>query len=182
MNWGGFDGWHPVGVIGTLVALAVSPVLGGIAAFLVLRFLMRLLRRATARVRAPVNAGQWVGSAALSFSHGANDAQKAVGVIAALLLATGIRTRSRRRSGRRWASAAALTLGTALGGWKIVKTVGQGIYRIRPARRALEPDELRQRDPRCVPARGARFDDACGRVVNRWHWHRPPPLAACPLG
>lgn len=132
VNWGGFDGWHPVGVLGTLVALAVSPVIGGLAAFAVLRFLQRLLRRATTRVRTPVNMGQWAGSAALAFSHGANDAQKAVGVIAALLLATG---ETDSVSAPLWAtagSAAALTIGTALGGWKIVRTIGQRIYRIRP--------------------------------------------------
>jgi PiT family inorganic phosphate transporter len=132
VNWGGFDGWHPVGVLGTLVALAVSPVIGGLAAFAVLRFLQRLLRRATTRVRTPVNMGQWVGSAALAFSHGSNDAQKAVGVIAALLLATG---KTDALTAPLWAtigSAAALTIGTALGGWKIVRTIGQRIYRIRP--------------------------------------------------
>jgi inorganic phosphate transporter, PiT family len=132
VNWGGFDGWHPVGVIGTLVALAVSPVIGGIAAFVVLRVLRRGLRRAGSRVRDPVNRAQWAGAAALAFSHGSNDAQKAVGVIGALLLAAG---KSDSLSAPLWAtvgSAAALTLGTALGGWKIVKTIGRRIYRIRP--------------------------------------------------
>jgi len=132
VNWGGFDGWRPVGVVGTLVVLAVSPVIGGIAAFVVVRGLQRLLRRATTRFRAPVNAGQWVGSAALAFSHGSNDAQKAVGVIAALLLASG---RTDSLSAPLWATvapAAMLTLGTALGGWRIVRTIGQRIYRIRP--------------------------------------------------
>jgi len=132
VNWGGFDGWRPVGVIGTLVALAISPVIGGVAAFAVLRSLKRGLRRAGSRMRTPVNNAQWVGSAALAFSHGSNDAQKAVGLIAALLLAGG---KTQTLSAPLWAtvgSAAALTLGTALGGWKIVKTIGQRIYRIRP--------------------------------------------------
>jgi PiT family inorganic phosphate transporter len=132
VTWGGFDGWHPVGVLGTLVALAVSPLLGALGAFLALRVLRRALRRASARVRTPVNAGQWVSSSALAFSHGANDAQKAVGVIAALLLASG---HTNSLTAPTWAtvgSAAALTLGTALGGWKIVKTIGHRIFRIRP--------------------------------------------------
>jgi PiT family inorganic phosphate transporter len=132
VNWGGLRGWHPVGVLGTLVALAVSPVIGGLAAFALLRLLRRGLRRATTRIRGPVNGGQWVGSAALAFSHGSNDAQKSVGVIAVLLLATG---HTDSLTAPTWAivgSAGALTLGTALGGWKIVKTIGQRIYRIRP--------------------------------------------------
>ena len=99
VNWGGFDGLHPVGVVGTLVALAISPPLGALTALLVIRALRRFARRATMQIRGPVNGGQWVMSAALAFSHGANDAQKAVGVIAALLLAAGESTRSARRSG-----------------------------------------------------------------------------------
>jgi PiT family inorganic phosphate transporter len=71
-------------------------------------------------------------SAWLAFSHGANDAQKAVGVIAALLLAAG---RSDTLSAPLWAVLAAggaLTVGTALGGWSIVHTIGRRIYRVRP--------------------------------------------------
>ena len=71
-------------------------------------------------------------SAALSFSHGANDAQKSVGVVAALLLADG---RIDSLSAPTWvivACSAALTVGTALGGWRIIRTVGRRIYRIHP--------------------------------------------------
>jgi PiT family inorganic phosphate transporter len=69
-------------------------------------------------------------SAALSFSHGANDAQKAMGVIAALLLAAG---RVQTLTVPLWAKlgcGATLTLGTLLGGWRIVRTVGRGIIRL----------------------------------------------------
>jgi inorganic phosphate transporter, PiT family len=132
INWGGLDGLHPVGVFGTLIALAVSPLLGGVVALLVIRGVRRLARRATRRWGAPVRAGEWTMSAALAFSHGANDAQKSVGVIAALLLADG---RIDTLAGPTWTKllcAAALTAGTALGGWRIIRTVGRGIYRIRP--------------------------------------------------
>lgn len=132
VNWGGFDGWHPVGVFGTLIALAVSPVLGVLAALVVIRGLRRLARRATKRWRGSVRGGQWAMSAALSFSHGANDAQKSVGVIAALLLAAGDVS---KLSAPTWAVVAcsiALTAGTAFGGWRIIRTVGRRIYRIQP--------------------------------------------------
>jgi len=132
VQWGGFDGWHPVGVVGTLAALAVSPLLGAGAAVLVVRGLRRLARRATRRWAVPVRAGEWGMSAALAFSHGANDAQKTVGVVAALLLADG---RIDSLSAPTWAvvaCASALTAGTALGGWRIIKTVGRRIYPIRP--------------------------------------------------
>ena len=70
-------------------------------------------------------------SAALAFSHGANDAQKSIGVIAALLLAAG---RIDTLAAPLWVKlvcAAALTVGTTLGGWRIIRTVGRGIYRIQ---------------------------------------------------
>ncbi|HSJ95750.1 MAG TPA: inorganic phosphate transporter, partial [Myxococcota bacterium] len=133
VRWGGFDGLHPVGVVGTVVALAISPPLGALAALVVIRALRRAARRATARWRTPVHAGQWGTAAALAFGHGANDAQKSVGVIAALLVADGeIGTLSAAPGWATLACAAALTAGTALGGWRIIRTVGRRIYRLQP--------------------------------------------------
>jgi PiT family inorganic phosphate transporter len=120
-----------VGVVGTLISLVVSPPLGALAALLLIRVLRRLGRRATRRWAVPVRGGQWATAAALAFSHGANDAQKAVGVIAALLLASG---RTSTLAAPAWVTvvcAAALTAGTALGGWRIIRTVGRGIYRFQ---------------------------------------------------
>jgi inorganic phosphate transporter, PiT family len=131
VHWGGLYGGHPEGVFGTVISLAVSPPLGALCALAVIRALRRLGRRATRRWRAPVRAGQWAAAAALAFSHGANDAQKSVGVIAALLLANG---RIGTLAAPTWVTlvcAAALTVGTALGGWRIIRTVGRRIYRIR---------------------------------------------------
>jgi PiT family inorganic phosphate transporter len=130
VNWGGMQDGRPVGVVGTLISLAVSPPLGALCALVVIRVLRRFGRRATRRWSAPVRGGQWAAAAALAFSHGANDAQKSVGVIAALLLASG---RISTLAAPTWvtvACAAALTVGTALGGWRIIRTVGRGIYRI----------------------------------------------------
>jgi PiT family inorganic phosphate transporter len=132
IRWGGLDGWRPVGAFGTLIALAVSPPLGALAALLAIRALRRLARRATRRWQGPVRGGQWATSAALAFSHGANDAQKSIGVIAALLLADGQIDTLRAPSWATLACAAALTVGTALGGWRIIRTVGRRIYPIRP--------------------------------------------------
>jgi inorganic phosphate transporter, PiT family len=131
VNWGGVEGGHPVGVIGTLISLVISPPLGALTALLAIRGLRRVARRATRRWAVPVRGGQWAAAAALAFSHGANDAQKAIGVIAALLLASG---RISTLAAPAWVTvlcAAALTAGTALGGWRIIRTVGAGIYRFQ---------------------------------------------------
>jgi PiT family inorganic phosphate transporter len=132
INWGGLEGWKPVGVLGVLIALAVSPLLGLGFGLGFARLDARLLRRATSRVKAPIRGAEWAMSAALSFGHGANDAQKAMGTIAALLLASGhIETLSVPL----WVKltcGAALTLGTAMGGWRIIRTIGRRIFRLAP--------------------------------------------------
>ena len=132
IHWGGFDGWQPVGVLGVLVALAVSPMVGLAFGFVFMRAGRRLLRRGTRRLRTPVRASEWAMSAALSFSHGANDAQKGMGAIAALLLATGHIQTFGVPLWVKLTCGAALTVGTALGGWRIVRTVGRRIFRLTP--------------------------------------------------
>jgi PiT family inorganic phosphate transporter len=120
-----------LGLAGVLVALAVSPFLGALAALAATRLLRRAGRHLTRGTRPAVRGAQWVGAGALAFSHGANDAAKSIGLIAALLLATG---RERALDAPLWATvgcAAALTAGTALGGWRIVRTVGRRIYPVR---------------------------------------------------
>jgi len=114
------------------VALAVSPFLGAAAAFGVLRLLRAGLHRATRRFRGPLLDAQWVTSGALALSHGANDAQKAVGMVSAVLLAEGVSSSLEAPVWVIVSSALALTLGTALGGWRVAKTIGRRIYDIRP--------------------------------------------------
>ncbi len=132
VNWGGFDGAQPIGVVGVLVALAVSPVLGAAAAFLVLRLLRLGLRRGTRRFARPVRNAQWPTSGLLALSQGANDAQKAVGVIAAVLLAGGVTSSLEAPIWATFGAALAMASGTALGGWRIMRTIGRRIYELRP--------------------------------------------------
>jgi PiT family inorganic phosphate transporter len=132
VNWGGVDGGRPVGVIGILVVLTVSPVLGFAVAAALMRIILRPLRRATVHVRGPVRSMQWVTSAWLAFSHGANDAQKTVGVVIALLFAHGTIRSLHTQLWVELACGFALTLGTAMGGWTIVRTIGTRITRLRP--------------------------------------------------
>ena len=66
-----------------------------------------------------------------ALSHGANDAQKGAGVVAALLVADGRISHLAPPTWVELGCAGALTVGTAFGGWRIVRTVGRRIYRIR---------------------------------------------------
>lgn len=132
VQWGGLDGIKPVGVFGVLIALAVSPLLGLGFGLLLARLDRRALRRATKRVKGPIRGAEWAMSAALSFGHGANDGQKAMGVIAALLLASGHIDTLTVPLWVKFACGGALTLGTAMGGWRIIRTIGRRIFRLAP--------------------------------------------------
>jgi PiT family inorganic phosphate transporter len=132
VRWGGFSGAEPVGVIGALTALAVAPLLGFAAGALAEWLARRATLRASAELRTPVKRAEWVTTATLAGAHGANDAQKSVGVILAALIA---RHEIGASSTPLWvtiAAACALTLGTTMGGWPIVRTLGRRIFRLRP--------------------------------------------------
>jgi PiT family inorganic phosphate transporter len=132
VQWGGFDGLRPTGVIGIAVVLAVAPFLGLLAGYVVEHLLRRSAQRSTRRVRGPVRAAQWATSGGLALAHGANDAQKAVGVVATMLLAAGDSTTLHAPVWVEVSCGVALTLGTAFGGWPIVRTIGRRIIRLRP--------------------------------------------------
>jgi PiT family inorganic phosphate transporter len=83
-------------------------------------------------VAGPVRGGEWATSATLAFANGSNDAAKAAGVIAALLLAAGHQSGLTLPLWVRASSGLALTAGTAVGGWALVRTIGRRLYRIRP--------------------------------------------------
>ncbi|MCZ4558737.1 inorganic phosphate transporter [Rhodococcus maanshanensis] len=132
VHWGGFTDGHPTGIVGILVGLALSPVLGALACALLGALAWRLMRRARHRTLDPVRKGEWVTAATLAFSHGANDAQKSMGVITLLLVAGGQLTEFTVPLWVKLAAATSLTVGTAFGGWRIVRTVGHGVYRMTP--------------------------------------------------
>ncbi len=131
INLGPVQDGHLYGVLGVLVGLLVATSLGFAVAYLVERILLRATRRASARLRRPVRSVQWATSAFLAFSHGSNDAQKTVGIVAGLLVASGNSTSLTAPLPVVLGASISLTLGTALGGWGIIKTVGRRIFPIR---------------------------------------------------
>ena len=181
VNWGGFDGLRPVGVFGALVALAISPPLGALGALIVIQALRRAARRATRRLHGPVNGGQWVMSAALAFSHGANDAQKSIGVIAALLLAAGEIDTFAAPTWVTLACAAALTIGHFAG--RMADHPYRGPPHLPdPARGGpRQPERIGGRDLRCLAARRPDLHHAGRRFVARRDRRRTGPAAPRPL-
>ena len=122
------DAWVLALIIGLVAALIVAALL-----LMLIRAVRVVAHRATRRWRAPVGAGEWGMSATLAFSHGANDAQKTMGIIAVLLFTQG-------HLGDTFyvpfwvviAAHTAMGLGTLAGGWRIVHTMGSKITRLSP--------------------------------------------------
>jgi PiT family inorganic phosphate transporter len=115
-----------------LVALFISPVLGLLIGYLLMKLVLFLARGAPPRVNWLFKRLQIVTSLALALSHGTNDAQKTMGIITMGLVATGYLSHF---VVPRWViliSALAISLGTVSGGWRIIRTLGGKMYRIRP--------------------------------------------------
>jgi inorganic phosphate transporter, PiT family len=129
--WGNLSLPHPKGVAGVLASLAVSPLLGFLVGLLGGRSARRATLRARRSIERPIRRAEWVTSATLAFSHGANDSQKTMGVIALVLVASGKLSHFGIPMWVKLAVSAVAGAGTALGGWRIIKTVARRIYRIR---------------------------------------------------
>jgi PiT family inorganic phosphate transporter len=132
VNWGGLDGLRPVGVLGILAALVLSPIVGLGAGWATRRIAVRALSRGTRRMLGPVRGGIWVAAGAVAVSDGTNDGQKAMGVAAATLLATGAIDSFEIPTSVRWSVALVFALGTVVGGGRVVRRVGRGYFRPTP--------------------------------------------------
>jgi len=121
--WGGL-----LYVVGSLV---LSPLLGLLVGWLFLKITFRLSQDATPKINYFFNRMQIPASIALALSHGANDAQKSMGLIAMSLVILGLSPSFHVPWWAVASCATAIALGTASGGWKIIKTMGSKIYRLR---------------------------------------------------
>ncbi len=123
------------GVMKTVVFIFVSPLLGfllGSAMMILVSWSFRSFR--PLRVDKWFRRWQLVSAGAYSLGHGGNDAQKTIGIIWMLLIATGY-TDARDISPPTWVILicyCAIGLGTMMGGWRIVKTMGQKITKLKP--------------------------------------------------
>lgn len=132
VGWGGLHGARPYGVLGTLLAIVVSPVLGGFAAAGLRRGLGRILHRASRDVVRSLRAMIWLTAGLVGLADGSNDGQKAMGLATALLVAAGS---IRGFAVPFWVTALiafVLATGTAAGGRRIVQTVSSRFYRGGP--------------------------------------------------
>ncbi len=126
--------WAGFGKI--VAALIISPILGFLVGLLFMRSMTWLARGQKPHVSRYFAKGQLVSAVSLALSHGANDAQKSMGIITMVLVGyAATRGEVMEFAVPFWVifvCALAMGLGTAFGGWSIIKTVGSGIYRLRP--------------------------------------------------
>jgi inorganic phosphate transporter, PiT family len=119
------------GLIYVIFVLFVSPVLGLIFGNLFFKLTVYLSRNATPNAKFFFNRMQILSSIALALSHGANDAQKSMGLITLSLIILGFSKTFHIPLWVIFACASAIALGTASGGWRIIKTLSSKIYRLR---------------------------------------------------
>jgi PiT family inorganic phosphate transporter len=123
------------GVWRTVAFIFVSPALGFLLGSLLMVIVAWLFRRTT-----PIRVDNWfrrlqlVSAGLYSLGHGGNDAQKTIGIIWMLLIATGYANASDKMPPlwTIWSCYLAIGLGTMFGGWRIVKTMGQKITKLKP--------------------------------------------------
>ena len=130
--FGGFGILRVDGLITIALALFISPVLGFIAGWFLLKLTLFLARNATPKINQTFNLAQLATASALALSHGTNDAQKAMGIIAMGLVTLCFQDSFYIPTWVIIASAIPIGLGTATGGWRIIHTLGGKFYRIRP--------------------------------------------------
>lgn len=132
-----FAGWGSVvfaGVMKIVIFIVIAPLLGMVMSFLISALVIFIVRKKSpSGVDKHFRRLQLLSAAAFSLGHGGNDAQKSMGIIWVALIAAGLATKNDPIA--LWivlSCQAAIALGTLLGGWRIVKTMGQKITKLKP--------------------------------------------------
>ena len=128
-------GWQAIqmpGIEKILIALFTSPIIGFIFGYLLLRLILLLSWKASPVINRLFKRGQIFTALALALSHGTNDAQKTMGIITLALVTGGYLKVFAVPTWVIVMCAAMIALGTAVGGNKLIKTLGGKFYKIRP--------------------------------------------------
>ena len=128
----GFEAILLPGLTKILLTMLISPIVGMLSGYLLMKLTLFLARGATPHINVFFKRAQMVTATALALSHGTNDAQKTMGIITMGLLAGGALSRFVIPIWVIAACAGAIALGTALGGWRIIRTLGGKFYKVRP--------------------------------------------------
>ncbi len=129
----GVDGLNMQGIGKIVIALVASPVVGGIIGFIIMSIMFRVFHGANpSKTNARFKKMQIITAATMAFSHGSNDAQKSMGIITLALVSGGVLTEFEVPDIVKILCATAMAVGTSVGGWSIIKTVGGKIFKLEP--------------------------------------------------
>jgi PiT family inorganic phosphate transporter len=121
-------------VMPTIYFIVLAPVIGMLMSYIISMITLNICKRGNpSKIDKVFRRLQLISSAAYSLGHGGNDAQKVIGIIAAAMLSQGVISDIHDLPG--WVPLAcytAISLGTMIGGWKIVKTMGQKVTKLTP--------------------------------------------------
>lgn len=124
---------HLAGVLTIVIGLVLSPVCALITGYIIMTILYIAFRNVgKSRVNYVATHIQMVSAALMAFSHGSNDAQKSMGIITLALLSGGYIGQLEVPWEVKVACACAMCFGTSVGGWRIIRTVGNKIFRMQP--------------------------------------------------
>ncbi|MGG4343709.1 inorganic phosphate transporter [Paenibacillus lautus] len=129
----GSDMLNYAGFKDIVLALILSPIIAFVIGYLVMQLLKVIFaKRSPHTVNKGFRTMQIFTAALQSFTHGTNDAQKAMGIITFALVTSGQLTEMEVPLWVKISAATAMALGTSIGGWKIIKTMGTKIFKIEP--------------------------------------------------
>lgn len=124
-----FEGWK-----NTLIFMFVAPLMGMVIGFVLMATLMWIfVNRPSVKINRSFRRWQLVSAALYSLGHGTNDAQKTMGVITGVLVTSGILSSFEVPYWVILSCHFAIALGTLFGGWRIVRTMGQKITKLKPS-------------------------------------------------
>ncbi len=130
----GFGAWQMDGIVNkVLLPLVGSPILGFVIGLLLMGLIFNLFRRANpARLNGGFRRLQVLSAGWMAFSHGSNDAQKTMGIMTLALFTAGVIPEFKVPLWVILTAATAISLGTAAGGWRIIKTMGTKVVKLDP--------------------------------------------------
>ena len=129
----GMDAINVIGVEKIILSLVLSPVLAMGGGYLIMIALMWIFRsHEPCKLNSRFKKMQLLSASMMSFSHGSNDAQKAMGIITLALLSSGHLSSLEVPLWVKVSCATAMACGSAAGGWKIIKTMGGKIFKLEP--------------------------------------------------
>ncbi|HZW84038.1 MAG TPA: inorganic phosphate transporter [Candidatus Deferrimicrobium sp.] len=129
----GFGALKLAGLQKIIAALVFSPIIGYALGFVLMTILYWMFGRVSpSKINHGFRKMQILSAGLLAFNHGSNDAQKSMGIITLALVAAGAQTSVEVPLWVKIACATAMAIGTASGGWKIIRTMGAKIFKIEP--------------------------------------------------